>query len=108
MGGQAPHYLLGRFLDMPSLGRFVGVPVNLANGSNAASDVLVCFVRQIRQGHAQRPVGGLEATTVEQHDPVILGQSECEIERVNMLLQVVDRFVALSVLRAQNSKSIRP
>src|SRR5215510_16464487 len=86
--------LFGRFLDMSGLGRLVCVAVTACNRPNPASDVFVCFVGQIRQGDAQRPVGGLEAAAIEQHDSVILGQSECEIERVYMLLQIFYRFVA--------------
>ena len=48
-----------------------------------------------------------KAAAVQQHDPVVLGQAEGQIERMDILLQVLDSFLA-DVLRAQNSKSIRP
>src|SRR5205814_4155874 len=46
------------------------------------------------QRNAKRPVGRLEATAVQQHDSVVLGQTEGEIERVDVLLEVFDRVLA--------------
>src|SRR5260370_33042301 len=80
-----------------------GIPVAACDRSNAASDVLVGIVGQIGQGHAQGPVWCLEAPAVQQYYPVILGQTESEVERVNILLR--ESAAALSeVLPAQKSK----
>src|SRR5437667_8344448 len=67
-----------------------GIPVAARDRSNAASYVLVHFVWQIGQGHAQRPVWRLEAAAVQQHNPMILGQTEGEVERVDILLKIFD------------------
>src|SRR3981081_3070828 len=69
-----------RFLG--TLRSLEGISVAARDRSNAASDVLVHFVGQIGQGHAQRPVWRFEAPTVQQNNPVILGQTEGKIQRM--------------------------
>src|SRR4029077_17272843 len=66
------------------------IPVAARDGPNAASDGVVHFVGQISQGYAQRPVWGLEAAAVQQHDPVVLCQTESEVEGMDVLLEVFD------------------
>ena len=73
---------------------FVGIPVAARDRPNAAPDVVVGFVGQVCERHAQRPVGSIESAAVQQHDSVVLGQSEGEVERVDVLLQVLDRLLA--------------
>src|SRR5579859_2819808 len=68
------------------------MPVTARNGSDSASDFLVHLVGKVGQRDAQRPVGRIEAAAVQQHDPVVLGQAEGEIKRMNVLLQVFDGF----------------
>ena len=77
-----------------AFGRLVRIPVAACNRPHAATDVLVGLVGQVRQRHAHRPVGRFEAAAVEQHDAVRLGQAEGEIERVDVLLQMLHRFIA--------------
>src|SRR3954469_16931294 len=74
--------------------RLVHVPVAAGDQPHTAPDLLVGLIWQIRQGDAKRPVGGFESTAIQQDDPVGLGQAECEIERVDVLLQVLDGIVA--------------
>jgi hypothetical protein len=50
-----------------------GSPIATRDRSDSAADFLIRFVRQIGQGHPQRPVRRLEASAVQQYDPVILG-----------------------------------
>src|SRR5882757_10887872 len=75
---------LFRFLG--ALRGFEGIPVTARDRSNAASDFLIRFVGQIGQGHTQRPVWRLKTAAVQKHDTVILGQTEGEVERVNVFL----------------------
>src|SRR3954463_10268612 len=66
----------------------------ILNPSPSPGIRIIGFVGQVRQGHPHRPLRRLEAPTVQQHDAVILGQPECEVERVNGLLQVLNGLVA--------------
>ena len=56
---------------------------------------------QICERHAHRPVRCFKSATVQQHDAVRLGQPEGEIERVDILLQVFDRFIANVLARPE-------
>ena len=76
-------------------------PIAARDGSNPASDVVVDLVGQICQRHAQRPVRRFEAAAVQQHDPVVLGQAEGEIERMDVLLKVLDGILADVLLRPE-------
>ena len=42
----------------------------------------------------KRPVWRFEAAAVQQHDAVVLGQAESKIERMDVLLQVLDGIFA--------------
>jgi hypothetical protein len=61
---------------------------------HTAPDIVVNIVGQVRQGDPQRPVRRLKASAVQQDDAVGFGQPEGEIERMNVLLQIIDRIVA--------------
>ena len=69
------------------------VPVAARDQPYAPPDLLVGLIRQVRQRHAKRPIRGFEAAAVQKYDPICLGQAEREIERMNIFLQVIDRFV---------------
>src|SRR5262245_17416499 len=84
----APLSRLGR---LP--GGEVGVPVAARDRADAPPDVVVDVVGKIGEGHAQRPVRGLEAAAVQQHDAVVLGQAEGQVEGVDVALQVLHRVL---------------
>src|SRR6185437_16109607 len=84
---------LARLASAP-IRRFIGVPIAAGDRSNAAPDVVVNVVRQVCQGHAERPLGGVEAASVQQYDAMGFGQLESEIERVDVLLEVFDGGIA--------------
>src|SRR4051812_37829359 len=86
---------------------FVCIPIAAGDGPHAPSDVFVCFVGQIRERHPHRPVRRFKSATVQQHDPVCLGQPERKIERMDVLLRYSTASSPM-FLRAQNSKSTRP
>src|SRR3954469_5953983 len=77
-----------------SLRCLVCVSIAASDRSNAPANVLVSFVREISERHAHRPVRRFKSATVQQHDPVCLGQPEGEIERVDILFQVLDSLIA--------------
>src|SRR5689334_19544504 len=77
-----------------SLGRLVGVPIATRDGPHASSDIVVDIVGEVCQRYAQRPFGRIKAATIEQHDAMRLGQTEREVERMNVLFQIVDGLVA--------------
>src|SRR6476646_7928998 len=70
------------------------IPIAARDGSNPAPDFFLYLVRQVGQRDTQRPVWRLKAAAVQQHDPVVLSQAESEIERMDVLLQVLNRFCA--------------
>jgi hypothetical protein len=56
-------------------------------------------IRQVGQGHAQRPLRSIEASAVEQHDAVGLSQPEGQVEGVDVLLQIFDRVLRIATWR---------
>src|SRR5262245_22397024 len=73
---------------------FVRVAIAPRDRTDAAADVVVDVVREVGERDAQGPVRRIEAAAVQQHDAVLLGQAEREIQRMDVLLEVLDRFVA--------------
>jgi hypothetical protein len=66
------------------LGGLEGVAVAARHRPDAAADVVVDVIGQVGQRDAQRPVGRLEAAAVQQHDPVGRGQTEGQVQRVEL------------------------
>src|SRR5438094_13403 len=79
----------------------VRVPIAARDRADAASDVVVHIVAQVGERDPQGPVGRVEATAVQQHYAVLLGQPEREIERMDVLLQVLDRLLAEVLFRPE-------
>ena len=69
------------------------IPVDARNGAHGPPYVLVGLIRQVGQGHAQRPLRSIEASAIEQHDAVGLRQPKRQVEGVDVLLQIFDRVV---------------
>src|SRR6058998_1289416 len=82
-------------------GCLVRVSIAPRDRADAASDVVVHVVGEIRERDSQRPVGRVEATAVEQDDAVLLGEAEREVERMDILLQVLDRLFANVLARPE-------
>src|ERR1700753_4237276 len=70
--------------------------VSVATGGQpyAPPDLLVGFVGEVCERHPKRPVRRFEAAAIQENDSVSLGEAEGEVERMDVLLQVIDRTVA--------------
>ena len=58
------------------------------------ADVVVDVVVEVGERDAHRPVGRLEAAAVQEHDAVVLGEPEHDVERMDMRLHPRDDVVA--------------
>src|SRR5215469_6804125 len=81
-----------RFLS--ALRSLESMPVASCDRANSAANFLVSLITQIGQGDSHRPFGGFEAAAVQQNDSVILGQAKCKIERVHILLEILNGVLA--------------
>src|SRR2546429_55705 len=70
-----------------------GIPVAARNRANPAPYFFIDLVVQIREGHAQGPVWRVEAAAIQKHDSVIVGQTKRQVERMHVLLEVLDGFL---------------
>jgi hypothetical protein len=68
--------------------------------------LLVRLIRQIRQGHAKRPVWRFEPAAVQQHNSVCLGKTEGKIERM-LIDERVDRTPQLAPFGAECGPIVR-
>src|SRR5438034_2071653 len=75
-------------------GCLIGLPVAAGNGAHRPTDVVVDMIIQVRERYAHRPVGSGKAAAVEQHDAVVLGQSEHDVERMYVRLHPLHDVLA--------------
>src|SRR6516225_9622830 len=87
------------FLDV--LRSLEGVPVTARDRANPAPYFFIHFVVQIREGHPKGPIRRVEAAAIQKHDPVILGQAKREVERMHVLLEVLDGVFANVLARKE-------
>jgi hypothetical protein len=57
-----------------------------------APSAVVHIVGRVGQRHRKGPIGRIDATAVEQHDALVLGQTESEIELVDVFHRVLYRL----------------
>src|SRR5215831_17351556 len=73
--------------------RRIGIDIAAPHGAHRTTDVLVGFVRQVRERHAHAPVRRVEPAAVEQHHRVVLRQLVHQVERMDVLLEPGDHAV---------------
>src|SRR6185295_14645056 len=75
-------------------GRLIGRSIAARNGAYRPADVVVDMIIQVRERYANRPVRCSEAAAVEQYDAVVRGESEHDVERMDVRLHPLHDVLA--------------
>src|SRR6185312_718269 len=98
------HGRLGRLLGGLATGRLprlVVLAIAARDGADRAADVVVDMVLEVGERDARRPVRRTEAAAVQQHDAVLLGEAENDVERMHVLLHPRDNVLAEVLARPE-------